>query len=118
LRKRIAAGYAILLLVVMLAAVIVMRARRRAAHPIALSRTVTIDAGRFEPVVTVAGVGDVITWINRDIVPHTATSGVNGFDSGTIETGKSWKYTATRTGDFRYICAFHPTTMKAVLRVK
>ena len=81
------------------------------------SYTVTIDAARFEPAVSAVRVGDVITWINKDIVLHTATSRTGGFDSGAIDPGKSWKYTATRAGDFPYICVFHPI-MTGVLRVK
>lgn len=81
------------------------------------SYTVTIDAARFEPPVAIIRVGDVITWINKDLVPHTATSRTGAFDSGAIDPGKSWKYTATRAGDFPYTCVFHPT-MTAVLRVK
>jgi len=81
------------------------------------SYTVTIDAARFQPPLSVVRVGDVITWINKDLVPHTATSRTGGFDSGAIEPGKSWTYTATRAGDFPYLCVFHPT-MTALLRVK
>ena len=88
-----------------------MRARKPVSH------TVTIDAARFEPAASIVSVGDVITWINKDLVPHTATSKIGGFDSGTIEPGKSWKYTPTRAGEFPYFCVFHPT-MTAVLRVK
>lgn len=82
-----------------------------------MSYTVTIDAARFEPPLSVVRVGDVITWVNKDLVPHTATSRTGGFDSGAIDPGKSWTYTATRAGDFSYICAFHPT-MTGLLRVK
>jgi plastocyanin len=81
------------------------------------SYTVTIDAARFQPPLSVVRVGDVITWVNKDLVPHTATSRTGGFDSGAIEPGKSWTYTATRPGDFPYLCVFHPT-MTGLLRVK
>jgi len=101
----------VLLFLVVLGMGMAMRLRTPASH------TVTIDAARFEPAVSVVRVGDVITWINKDLVPHTATSKTGGFDSGTIEPGKSWKYTATRAGEFRYVCVFHPT-MVAVLRVE
>jgi len=59
----------------------------------------------------------VITWINKDIVPHTATSRTGNFDSGAIDAGEAWQYTPTRAGDFHYVCVFHPT-MTALLRVK
>ena len=81
------------------------------------THTVTIDATRFEPAVSTVSVGDTGVWINQDIIPHTATSQPGGFDSGAIAPGKSWKYVPARTGEFAYICTFHPT-MKAMLRVE
>jgi putative membrane protein len=39
------------------------------------------------------------------------------FDSRTIETEKSWRFTARTAGEFPYVCTFHPT-MKAMLNVK
>jgi plastocyanin len=81
------------------------------------THTVTIDASQFEPAESTVSVGDTVIWINRDIIPHTATSRAGRFDSGAIAPGKSWTYLAARRGKFAYICTFHPT-MKAVLRVK
>lgn len=46
-----------------------------------------------------------------------ATSKSGGFDSNEIQADESWSYTIRKTGDFAYICRFHPT-MKAMLRVK
>jgi len=68
------------------------------------------------PLCTVAP-GDTIVWVNKDLVPHTATSKTGGFDSKGIEADESWSYTIRKTGDCAYICTFHPT-MKAMLRVK
>jgi plastocyanin len=61
--------------------------------------------------------GDTIVWVNKDVVPHTATSKAGNFDSKLIQTDKSWKYTVRQKGDFAYICTFHPT-MKAMLQVE
>lgn len=79
--------------------------------------TVTMDANRYEPDVLTVKVGDTVIWINHDLVDHTATSSAAGFDSGTINPGKSWKYTPKKAGEFPYICTLHPT-MKATLIVK
>ena len=81
------------------------------------THTVTIEGMRFQPEVLTVSRGDTIVWVNRDLVPHTATSESGSFDSKTIQTDESWKYTAGTRGDFAYICAFHPT-MTAILRVK
>jgi len=87
------------------------------ASPKQQTHTVTIEGLRFQPDVLTVAPGDTIVWVNKDVVPHTATSKTGGFDSKTIEADKSWSYTIRKTGDFAYICTFHPA-MKAMLRVK
>ena len=81
------------------------------------THTVTIEGMRFQPEVLTVAPGDTVVWVNKDLVPHTATSKAGGFDSKDIQADKSWRYTIQTTGEFAYICTFHPT-MKAMLRVK
>jgi plastocyanin len=85
--------------------------------PKAAAHTVAIDGTNFQPATLTVKVGDSVTWVNKDPFPHTATSIAGGFDSHEIAPGKSWKYTATKKGEFAYICNFHPT-MKATLKVE
>ena len=80
-------------------------------------KTVAIDGTAFQPATLTVKVGDSVTWVNKDPFPHTVTSAAGGFDSHEIAPGKSWKYTATKKGEFAYICIFHPT-MKATLKVE
>jgi plastocyanin len=80
------------------------------------THTVTIESMRFQPEVLSVASGDTIVWVNKDLVPHTATSVAGGFDSKDIQADKSWSYTIRTRGDFAYTCTFHPT-MKAMLRV-
>ena len=81
------------------------------------THTVTIEGVRFLPEVLTVVPGDTIVWVNKDLVPHTATSTAGSFDSKDIQADKSWTLTARKTGDFPYTCTFHPT-MKAMLRVR
>ena len=81
------------------------------------THTVTIEGTRFQPEMLTVERGDTIVWVNKDLVPHTATSKAGNFDSKLIEADKSWKYTVRKKGDFAYICTFHPT-MKAMLQVE
>ena len=81
------------------------------------THTITIEGMRFKPEVLTVSRGDTIVWVNRDMVPHTATSKAGGFDSQTIRADESWKYAAATKGDFAYICTFHPA-MTATLRVR
>jgi plastocyanin len=81
------------------------------------THTVTIESMRFRPDVLTVALGDTIVWVNRDLVPHTATSKDGGFDSKEIQADGSWRYTIRTAGDFAYVCTFHPT-MTATLRVE
>jgi plastocyanin len=87
-----------------------------ADQPKSKTHTVTIEGMRFQPEVLTVSPGDTVVWVNKDLVPHTATSKEGGFDSKDIQADKSWRYTIQTTGEFAYICTFHPT-MKAMLRV-
>lgn len=81
------------------------------------THTVTIEGMRFQPEVLTVAQGDTVVWINKDVVPHTVTAST-GLDSGTIDAGQSWRYTAgQKTGEIDYVCTFHPA-MKATLRIR
>ena len=74
--------------------------------------TVVIRAFKFEPATVTVNVGDIVEWKNDDIVPHTATADGEAqkpvFDSGTIQTGATWRYVARNKGTYNYTCTFHP----------
>jgi plastocyanin len=53
--------------------------------------------------------GDTIVWINRDIVPHTATSTRrSGWNTGQLLQGKAGLYVPRRAGEDAYVCQLHP----------
>lgn len=79
--------------------------------------TVLIEGMRFQPEGLTVAAGDTVVWINRDMVPHTATSSSGHFDSGELSPGKSWTHIVHDTGEFAYTCTYHPL-MKAILRVR
>lgn len=81
------------------------------------THTVAMENMRFQPQSLTVGRGDTVVWVNKDLVPHTATSKTGGFDSQTIVAEKSWRFTVRKKGEFAYICTFHPT-MTATLQVR
>ena len=89
----------------------------RAADADPQVHTVLIEGMRYQPEGLTVAPGDTVVWINRDMVPHTATSASGGFDSNDIAAGKSWTHTVRGTGEFACICTYH-ALMKAVLRVR
>jgi plastocyanin len=83
------------------------------------THTVIMEGMVFQPDVIAVTSGDTIVWVNKDMVPHSATSAAAAFDSKVIPANKSWRHTVhQQKGDFDYICSFHPTTMKAQLQVR
>ena len=80
------------------------------------SVTIEIDRFKFTGPEEQLSVGDEITWINRDIAPHTATAEDNSWDSGRLNTGESWAMMIEDGQSANYFCRFHPM-MKARLPV-
>lgn len=73
------------------------------------SHAVVIEQMRFTPATLTVHRGDEVTWVNRDLFPHTASADGHGFDSGSIAPQASWHYVARKRGRFPYSCTFHPT---------
>jgi plastocyanin len=77
---------------------------------------VTIENMQFNPQKLTVRVGDRVQWVNKDLVPHTATADVKAFDSRSIAPNASWNFVAHHAGEYGYDCIFHPT-MKGTLTV-
>ncbi|MGH8180055.1 MAG: plastocyanin/azurin family copper-binding protein, partial [Steroidobacteraceae bacterium] len=50
---------------------------------------------RFNPQTLTVQRGDRVTWINKDLFPHTVTA-AGKFDSHPIPAGGSWTYVARK----------------------
>jgi plastocyanin len=80
---------------------------------------VTIDNFAFDPQVLTVAPGTKVTWLNRDDVPHTATSSDSPpkFNSRAIDTDEKFSYVFTQPGTYPYFCAVHPKmTAKIVVK--
>lgn len=60
--------------------------------------------------------GDIVEWVNRDSVPHTASSDAGGFDA-VLGPGETVRTPVPQTGRFDVYCKYHPG-MRAVLVVR
>lgn len=60
--------------------------------------------------------GTKVTWSNADGMTHTVTELNALFDSGNLPSGKTFSYTFSTTGSFKYYCVIHPG-MKGVVIV-
>jgi plastocyanin len=64
----------------------------------------------FHPEVLQVRRGDTVVWINRDIVPHTASGTMNPtWDTGSLSLGGTGVYVVHHEGVEPYYCRLHPT---------
>jgi len=85
-------------------------AQAPADKPAAARTAVETSGFAFHPNTIRVKVGDTITFTNKDSAAHTATA-VEGakFDSGSLDQGKSFSYTAKQAGTIKFVCDFHPS---------
>jgi plastocyanin len=73
--------------------------------------------GRYKPGTVPLHRGDRLVFRNVSNAPHTVSADKGSFDSGTINIGKSWTFTAKKVGTFHYFCQFH-AGMRGTIAVK
>lgn len=74
------------------------------------------DFAYVPPSLSVAS-GTVVTWTNEDPVSHTVSADDGKtFDSGVVDQGQTFQFTAGAPGTYTYFCRIHPF-MKATLTV-
>lgn len=65
---------------------------------------------QFQPKTLTVKVGQKVTWVNDDVVQHDvqSQSGPEQIDSPLYGNGKSWSFTPTKAGTYKYVCSIHP----------
>ncbi len=76
--------------------------------PAATKDTVNMMNMTFIPSTITVKKGTIVIWINKDSYGHTVTS-VDGtsFNSGNVNGGSLFTYTANTVGTFNYQCNYH-----------
>jgi plastocyanin len=80
------------------------------------SYTVVIDKMKFSPLPGALHKGDVIIWVNRDFLRHSATAKDHSFDVD-LPAGARAKTVVGKTGAIPFVCRYHPG-MRGTLQVK
>lgn len=75
--------------------------------------TIEIQLFRFQTERLDIAPGTTVTWINRDDIVHSVTSGVpdaadGRFDSGLFPLGEQFSHTFSDPGEYPYFCTRHP----------
>ena len=84
-----------------------------AAQPASHEHVIAIAGMHFEAPPAGLKVGDTIVWVNRDIVPHSATARDRSFDV-TLQPRQSVRVTLRRAGNVAFFCRFHPAMQGAL----
>src|SRR3954453_23425054 len=90
-------------------------------HPIAITdlpleaetsttgaHNVVVDNFSFAPAMASVPVGTVITWTNRDDVPHTIVSTEQKFKSPVLDTDGQFAHQFDAPGTYKYFCSIRP----------
>ena len=71
---------------------------------------VKIDNFSVGPVTLTVPVGVMVTWTNRDDIPHTvvSTDDSKTFKSKVLDTDEKFSFTFSKAGTYPYFCSIHP----------
>ncbi len=72
----------------------------------------------YGPAALTAKVGTKVTVTNADQTAHTLTARSGGFDSGTVNPGRSKTFVLTKPGQYTYYCQFHAFMTGTITVVK
>lgn len=79
--------------------------------------TITISNFQFSGATSVA-VGEELTVVNQDSVPHSWTSDDDVFDSGQLGEGENFEFTFEEPGEYTFFCVVHPDAMTGSITVE
>ena len=91
--------------------------RSFATQPTPVTHIVEIRQFDFSPRELVVRKGDIVTWVNRDIAPHTATATDSSWDTGELAQGESADIVVRDDMQASYYCRYHPM-MKGQLTIR
>src|SRR5437588_7936220 len=75
---------------------------------------VAISAFTFESAVLTVNVGESVTWVNIDGVPHTSTAALNHLWGDLMTSTDSFTYTFDTPGTYAYFCEMHPAMVGSI----
>jgi plastocyanin len=78
------------------------------AQPKPETAEVKIDNFSFGPAVLTVPAGTMVSWTNRDDIPHTVVSTDGVFKSKVLDTDEKFSFTFSKAGSYPYFCSIHP----------
>ena len=74
----------------------------------AQAEEVVIKSFAFGPQAVTVKAGTKVTWVNKDVEPHTVVSSERTFQSEALDTGDTFSVTFDKVGTYGYFCSIHP----------
>jgi len=78
------------------------------------NHVVTIEGMAFSPNSLQVKIGDTITWVNNDFVPHTATGVDKSWDSKNLAKGEEFSLVVDENTVLDYFCVYHPNMVAKI----
>lgn len=97
-----------LVLPLALASLLVLHPTRANGEAAASAVEVQVDNFTFGPATLTVPVNSVVTWVNKDDLPHVIASNDGLFKSKALDTDDKYSYAFTKAGTYPYFCSIHP----------
>ncbi|MDQ2841236.1 MAG: cupredoxin family copper-binding protein [Acidobacteriota bacterium] len=81
----------------------------------AATTEVKIDNFSFSPKSMTVKAGAVVTWTNRDDIPHNVVSTEKKFASPVLDTDQAFSFQFQEPGSYPYFCKIHPMMTGTIL---
>ena len=110
MRSRVLQKLSILLVLSLCCAALAREADSKDKDGKAPKNLVTIKDRKYAPATLTIKAGDSVTWVNKDDHDHTVDAEVedDGFESGNLSNGDTFKHTFPKAGKYKYSCSYHP----------
>jgi 3',5'-cyclic AMP phosphodiesterase CpdA len=71
-------------------------------------RQIVLDNFSFSPAAATVPAGSMVTWTNRDDIPHNIVSTEKAFASPVLDTDQRFSHRFDEPGTYPYFCSLHP----------
>ncbi|HXF14961.1 MAG TPA: cupredoxin family copper-binding protein [Terriglobales bacterium] len=104
-----------LVLAVGLASVLVLHPTMAKGETAASPLEVRVDNFTFGPATLTVPVNSMVTWLNKDDLPHVIASNDGVFKSKALDTDDKFSYTFSKAGTYGYFCSIHPKMVGTIV---
>jgi amicyanin len=77
--------------------------------------SVSIENMLFNPPEITVAPGTTVTWVNKDVIPHTVVDTNKSFRSKILTREDKFSFTFTTAGDYNYLCSVHPNMKRKIV---